>query len=316
MIDTKELRQLAQAVQTSPRNIHERVNAIHNLHDALPSGVVLEILDRLEAAESDAIEQARLNGIGAEKELALMAKLEAAEKERDWHAERCEDAMNECDALRAKIAKMEQQELVRLVTPTAYRWRYRGAIKWQYGELTEEAARLAKEHNHEVQPLYALPGAQPAPSFADAYQGAMEDVAIWKKRALEAEDLNRKFVAEINGPAYMGEPAPSVAVGSISNYFVSISDHVARQEEPQAQAGIEDLLRMLVATPGAQPTPSVPEDFSREELEAVAAGLDTYEKTVNVGNVTGEGDDHLESTTAYAARFIRAMIAIAPEAKS
>ena len=50
-------------------------------------------------------------------------------------------------------------------------------------------------------------GAQPAPSFADAYQGAMEDVAIWKKRALEAEDLNRKFVAEINGPAYMGEPA-------------------------------------------------------------------------------------------------------------
>ncbi len=44
----------------------------------------------------------------------------------------------------------------------------------------------------------------------------MEDVAIWKKRALEAEDLNRKFVAEINGPAYMGEPAqpaPSVPEG-------------------------------------------------------------------------------------------------------
>ena len=118
---------------------------------------------------------------------------------------------------------------------------------------------------------YVPADAQPAPSFADAYQGAMEDVAIWKKRTLEAEDLTRKFVAEINGPAYTCEPA--------------------------------------------QPTPSVPEDFSREELEAVAAGLDTYEKTVNVGNVTGEGDDHLESTTAYAARFIRAMIAIAPEAK-
>ena len=67
---------------------------------------------------------------------------------------------------------------------------------------------------------------------------------------------------------------------------------------------------------GTQNVPSVPEGFSREELEAVAAGLDTYEKTVNVGNVTGEGDDHLESTTAYAARFIHAMIAIAPEAKS
>ena len=59
-------------------------------------------------------------------------------------------------------------------------------------------------------------GAQPAPSFADAYQGAREDVAIWKKRALEAEDLNRKFIAEINGPTYMGEPAqpaPSVPEG-------------------------------------------------------------------------------------------------------
>ena len=55
-------------------------------------------------------------------------------------------------------------------------------------------------------------------------------------------------------------------------------------------------------------------DFSREDLEAVADGLDGYEKTVNVGNVTGGGDDHLESTTAYAARFIRAMLA-ATEAK-
>lgn len=40
----------------------------------------------------------------------LRAKVEAAEKERDWHAERCEDAMNECDALRAKITEMEKQE--------------------------------------------------------------------------------------------------------------------------------------------------------------------------------------------------------------
>ena len=66
---------------------------------------------------------------------------------------------------------------------------------------------------------------------------------------------------------------------------------------------------------GSQLAPSVPKGFSREDLEAVADGLDGYEKTVNVGNVTGEGDDHLESTTAYAARFIRAMLAAAPEAK-
>lgn len=34
---------------------------------------------------------------------AVWPLLEAAEKERDWHAERCEDAMNECDALRAAL---------------------------------------------------------------------------------------------------------------------------------------------------------------------------------------------------------------------
>ena len=71
----------------------------------------------------------------------------------------------------------------------------------------------------------------------------------------------------------------------------------------------------LPKLPGAQLAPSVPEGFSREDLEAVADGLDGYEKTVNVGNVTGGGDDHLESTTAYAARFIRTMLAAAPEAK-
>ena len=44
---------------------------------------VIELLDRLEAAESDCLEQARQNGMGASREAALMAKLEAAEKERD-----------------------------------------------------------------------------------------------------------------------------------------------------------------------------------------------------------------------------------------
>ena len=43
--------------------------------------------------------------------------------------------------------------------------------------------------------------------FSDAYQGAREDLAIWKKRALEGEELNRKFIREINGPTFMGEPS-------------------------------------------------------------------------------------------------------------
>ena len=106
----------------------------------------------------------------------LAAMLEAAEKERDnanaaavGIALQAETLQAERDTLRAKIAEMERQEQARLVTPTAYRWRYRGAVKWQYGELTEEVARLAKEHNHEVQVLGILSGAQtqPAPSVPD-----------------------------------------------------------------------------------------------------------------------------------------------------
>ncbi|WP_312800519.1 hypothetical protein [Pseudomonas sp.] len=49
--------------------------------------------------------------------------------------------------------------------------------------------------------------------FKDAYQGAREDLAIWKRRALEAEEKLRQqdqiidwLSAELNGPTHMGEP--------------------------------------------------------------------------------------------------------------
>lgn len=50
------------------------------------------------------------------------------------------------------------------------------------------------------------PAEQPVADFADAYQGARDDLLIWKRRALEAEELNRKFSESINGIAFMGEP--------------------------------------------------------------------------------------------------------------
>jgi len=54
----------------------------------------------------------------------------------------------------------------------------------------------------------AAPQAVPVDGMADAYTGAREDLAIWKRRALEAEELNRKFAREVNGSTFMGEPAP------------------------------------------------------------------------------------------------------------
>ncbi|WP_407084634.1 hypothetical protein [Pluralibacter gergoviae] len=67
----------------------------------------------------------------------------------------------------------------------------------------------------EIIPLYRH--AQPAPvvngEYGDAYQGAREDLAIWKRRALEAEEsvrrleqINDHLVKEAQGESRMGEP--------------------------------------------------------------------------------------------------------------
>ena len=72
--------------------------------------VVHALLDRLEAAESEALEQARLNGMGAEREAALLAKLEATEEDRSNFLVEMGKLCAQCDALRAKIEQMERHD--------------------------------------------------------------------------------------------------------------------------------------------------------------------------------------------------------------
>lgn len=197
----------------------------------LSGGEIIELIDRLEAAEADALEQARLNGMGSEREAALMAKLEAAERsdaeslamyrkardERDayktafeewhqktgwvqqgindgsipptylgWHradvmadmlksarrdycvlegyytelAEKLEAAEKERNALRAKIERMERQE------PVAWRT-FDGEGGYDYRSYEDnENYKLGWDARYPnligwVEPLYALPGAQP-----------------------------------------------------------------------------------------------------------------------------------------------------------
>ena len=100
MIDINELRQSLGAVQ--PEEVAELLDRLEAAESVLKDfGTTAQEVEcwleryrciereaeslrtRLEAAEADALEQARLNGMGGEREAALMAKLEAAEKERD-----------------------------------------------------------------------------------------------------------------------------------------------------------------------------------------------------------------------------------------
>ena len=91
---------------------------------------------------------------------------------------------------------------------------------------------------------------------------------------------------------------PSVPVDLITDYLVSISAHVAHQEEPQAQAEIRELLRMLADAPCAQPAPSVPDGWPTEEMTTAFA------RVFNVRDQYG----------TFPQAF-RAALATAPEAK-
>ena len=130
MIDTKELRRLAQAALPGPDGVSLNwLKLLQDFQKEANPAVINELLDRLEAAEADALEQARLNGMGASREAALMAKLEVAEKEVEiermrlaacgvaalGYFEGCAEeyisaSLNDVLALRAKVEAMEKQE--------------------------------------------------------------------------------------------------------------------------------------------------------------------------------------------------------------
>src|SRR5690625_1945386 len=80
-----------------------------------------------------------------------------------------------------------------------------------------QAETLRQEYGEALQPLFALP-CPPAKAhvseYGDAYQGAREDLAIWKRRALEAEASVRhkdqiidRLTSELQGDTRFGEPS-------------------------------------------------------------------------------------------------------------
>ena len=100
--------------------------------------------------------------------IAARDELEAAEKERDWNAERLVDAIEECTALRAKIEEMEKQEPVAFALCSGWA---RKAVYLSEIEACEQRDRRQLTADlggsleaYRVVPLYLAPGAQPAPS--------------------------------------------------------------------------------------------------------------------------------------------------------
>jgi len=83
-------------------------------------------------------------------------------------------------------------------------------------DRTDNWAMYGQEYIQDVQAMLAAAApAQPSAQgeFGDAYQGAREDMAIWKRRALEAEEkvLNQeqiidRLTLEAQGETRMGEP--------------------------------------------------------------------------------------------------------------
>lgn len=167
---------------------------------------VKALIERLEAAESDAIEQARLNGMGASREAALMAKLEAAERERDnanaaaaGIALKAEKLEEERDALRAENETLAanlrgkhstagatyahliaERDALRAEVQT---WKQQSESYWEKiaaMEKQEPVAWCATDETGTViealgmnqsrrfdTALYLAPGAQPAPSVPE-----------------------------------------------------------------------------------------------------------------------------------------------------
>lgn len=82
-----------------------------------------------------------------------------------------------------------------------------GGDALSYRRLIQSFELGTKLYRH-AQPLPVVNG-----EYGDAYQGAREDLAIWKRRALEAEEsvrrleqINDHLVKEAQGESRMGEP--------------------------------------------------------------------------------------------------------------
>ncbi|TRL94314.1 hypothetical protein FNL65_32245 [Pseudomonas aeruginosa] len=112
----------------------------------------------------------------------------------------------------------------------------------------------------------ALAQPSPAGEYGDAYQGAREDIAIWKRRALEAEQALRQAH---NGQTFMGEPLvqPYEAPREKVNALFKVLGF-------SGTASVGDILDAALERLQAQPSPAQAEQAEAERPEVF--GLERY----------------------------------------
>ena len=172
MIDTKELREkitikgLDVVADTDILVVLDRLEAWENVfgHLGTPDEVGNEwraLSDRLEAAESECLEQARLNGMGSEREAALAARLEATEEDRARFLVEMGRLCAQCDALRLRIKAAEKErdalraELDALKSQEPVAWLIDWADEPDLGHYFSESA--VDEDSGRSRPLFLHP---------------------------------------------------------------------------------------------------------------------------------------------------------------
>lgn len=93
-------------------------------------------------------------------------------------------------------------------------------------------------------------GAQPAPSEGSITAGILSGMFLsldGHDKAQPGYEWRKGWNDAIRQAMDYAQPAPSVPVDVITDYLVSISAHIAHQDDTKAQAEIGELLKLLAA---------------------------------------------------------------------
>lgn len=159
--------------------------------------------------------------------------------------------------------------------------------------------------------LLANREAQPVAEYGDAYQGAREDLSIWKRRALEAEGkvrhlerVNDHLVKEAQGEHRMGEPvftAPPAPANAQPVGFDTLADAVKevtggirmeftpdtyKGHQPVPFMNFTSLSRIVEMFRSAPPAPAVPKEMTKEDAMAFVRERPPFKGSVDCVQAT------------------------------